>query len=69
MCTDGTDKGNVIDLQYDFNAGTSDNGNVLSIANNRDKTRSETFVYDALSRINTAAASTYATSPANCWGE
>jgi len=68
-CTDSTNHGNVMDLAYNFSAGSSDNGNVLGITNNIDSTRSQTFTYDALNRIATAAASTYATSPSHCWGE
>ncbi|HEX9222603.1 MAG TPA: RHS repeat-associated core domain-containing protein [Candidatus Acidoferrales bacterium] len=62
--------GNVLDFSYNFSLGSADNGNVTGIANNRDTTRSQSFTYDALNRIATAAtASTYATSPAYCWGE
>jgi RHS repeat-associated protein len=62
--------GNILDLKYNFNLGSTDNGNVMGITNNRDTTRSQTFAYDALNRITTAeTTSTYATSPANCWGE
>ena len=57
--------GNVLDFNYGFAA----NGNVLAINNNRDTTRSQTFTYDALNRLATAAASTYAQSSTNCWGE
>jgi RHS repeat-associated protein len=61
--------GNVLDLKYNFNLGAGDNGNVIGITNNRDTTRSQSFTYDQLNRLATAAASTYATSPAHCWGE
>jgi RHS repeat-associated protein len=67
-CTD-TVTGNVMDLTYNFNLGTSDNGNVMGVTNKIDSTRSQTFSYDSLNRMATAAASTYATSPAHCWGE
>jgi RHS repeat-associated protein len=67
--TADTTAGNVLDLKYGFNSGSSDNGNVMGIANNIDNTRSQTFTYDSLNRIATAAASTYANSPAHCWGE
>ncbi|HXA76626.1 MAG TPA: hypothetical protein VNV41_05785 [Candidatus Acidoferrales bacterium] len=60
--------GNLLDLTYNFNLG-SDNGNVMSIANNRDATRSQSFLYDALNRISQATASTFAVSPSHCWGE
>jgi RHS repeat-associated protein len=69
-CSDSVNVGNVMDLTYNFNLGTADNGNVTGIANNRDTTRSQTFTYDALNRLATArTTSTYATSPAHCWGE
>lgn len=61
--------GNLIDFTYNFSLGSGDNGNVMGITNNRDTTRSQTFTYDALNRVATATASTYATSPTHCWGE
>ena len=68
-CTD-TATGNILDFTYGFNLGSTDNGNVVSITNNRVTPRSQTFSYDALNRIQLAeTTSTYATSPANCWGE
>jgi RHS repeat-associated protein len=60
--------GNILDLQYNFNSG-HDNGNVYGITNNRDSTRAQTFTYDQVNRIVTAAASTYSQSSAHCWGE
>ena len=60
--------GNILDLQYNFNSG-HDNGNVYGITNNRDSTRTQTFTYDQVNRIVTAAASTYSQSSAHCWGE
>jgi len=68
-CTDSTNTGNELDLKYSFNLGSSDNGNVTTITNDRDTTRSQAFTYDALNRLATGVASTYATSPTNCWGE
>jgi RHS repeat-associated protein len=59
--------GNILDLQYGFNLGSGDNGNVISIANNRNSTRSQTFTYDQVNRIVTAQTS--ATTGPNCWGE
>src|SRR3984885_7439152 len=42
----------------------------MGITNNVDTTRSQSFTYDHLNRILTAeTTSTYATSPAHCWGE
>ncbi len=40
------------------------------MTNNLDTTRSQTFTYDQLNRIVSGqTTSTYATSPAHCWGE
>src|ERR1700675_3852193 len=51
-------------------ANGHNNGNVISIANYYDATRSQQFTYDQLNRLVTAeTTSTYATSPAHCWGE
>jgi RHS repeat-associated protein len=62
--------GNILDLNYNFNFGSTDNGNVIGITNNRSTTRSQSFAYDSLNRIAIGeSTSTYATSPANCWGE
>ena len=69
-CTGSATTGNILDLKYNFSLGAGDNGNVMGITNNRDTTRSQTFTYDTLNRIATAkTTSTYAISPANCWGE
>lgn len=58
--------GTILDMSYDFNSG-ADNGNVMSITNNRDGTRSQSFGYDSLNRIQFAHTS--ATSGGNAWGE
>ena len=68
-CTGLGQTGNLLDLSFNFNLGSGDNGNVMGVTNNRDATRSQAFTYDALNRILTATASTYATSPTHCWGE
>jgi hypothetical protein len=69
-CGGSATTGTVMDLKYAFNAGSTDNGNVTGITNNRDTTRSQFFAYDTLNRIYTAqTTSTHSTSPANCWGE
>ena len=61
--------GNVFDLAYNFSLG-SDNGNVASVSNNLDPTRSQAFSYDPLNRLLTAQTTgTYANSPSRCWGE
>src|ERR1044071_8808632 len=66
-CTDSANIGNVLDFTYNFNLGSADNGNVTSIANNRDTTRSPSFTYDALNRLSTAKTSS--TSGTKCWDE
>ena len=61
----------LMSLQYGFvDANGHNNGNVISITNLIDGTRSQSFTYDKLNRLVTAETnSTYATSPTNCWGE
>lgn len=44
----------VFNLGYDFGLGTSDNGNVLSVINNLDQSRTQSFTYDGLNRLYTA---------------
>jgi RHS repeat-associated protein len=55
--------GNIMHKVYAFNAGSSDNGNVLSITNCLNTTRSQSFTYDSLNRI----ASGQSSGPQ--WGE
>ena len=66
-CTDSANIGNVLDFTYNFSLGSTDNGNVTSIANNRDTTRSASFTYDALNRLSTAKTSS--TSGTTCWDD
>jgi RHS repeat-associated protein len=64
--------GNAIDISYSFVDPTANKnaGHVFSITNNLDTTRSQSFSYDQVNRITAAqSASTFATSPAHCWGE
>lgn len=69
-CASTATAGNILDLKLNLNLGSGDNGNVIGITNNRDNTRSQNFAYDALNRLYTAqTASTYSTSPSNCWAE
>ncbi len=53
----------IMNQSYNFGAGTNDNGNVLSITNCVNTTRTENFTYDSLNRI----ASGY--SSGTQWGE
>lgn len=57
----------VLSFSYGFGVGTTDNGNVLSIQNNRNLDRTQSFTYDQLNRI--ATAQSQANSGGNCWGE
>ena len=68
-CTGSATTGNILDLKYNFNLGSGDNGNVIGITNNRDSTRTQSFTYDQVNRIVTGAGSTYAQSSTHCWGE
>ncbi len=63
--------GTLMSLSYGFvDASGHNNGNVMNITNNVDSTRTQSFAYDQLNRLVSAAtSSTYATSPAHCWGE
>src|SRR5579872_2734247 len=51
VCTDMTNVGTVLDFQYDFHFGNSDNGNIYSVINNKDTSRTQTFSYDTLNRL------------------
>jgi RHS repeat-associated protein len=46
--------GNLLDFQYDFHAGSGDNGNIFGITNWRDQTRNQSFTYDVLNRLASA---------------
>jgi RHS repeat-associated protein len=66
-CSDVTHIGNVLDYSYNFSVGTSNNGNVAGITNNRDATRSQVFSYDQLNRL--SSGQTLSTTGTNCWDE
>ncbi len=69
LCSDTATAANMLDLKYNFNLGT-DNGNPISITNNRVSGRSQTFTYDQLNRISTAQTTgTHASDPTLCWGQ
>jgi RHS repeat-associated protein len=55
--------GNIMNKTYSFSLGAGDNGNVVSIANCRDTTRTQSFTYDALNRIESAQSN------GTQWGE
>ena len=62
---------NALVLNYSYlDPKGHNNGDVMSITNVLDTTRSQSFTYDSLNRLATAqTASTHATSAANCWAE
>ena len=64
-CGDLAHSGNILDLNYDFDLGISDNGNAYRIANNRSGSagRSINYRYDPLNRIYAAYTD------GNLWGE
>ena len=66
-CADLGTIGNIIDITYGYSLATGDNGNVISINNNRDTARNQTFSYDTLNRISTAQTSS--TTGTKCFGE
>ena len=56
-----------LDKSYNYGALHQNNGNVMSIVNNKDSSRTQTFAYDALNRI--TSGSSAAASGALSWGE
>jgi len=69
LCTDTATAGNMLDLKYNFNLG-ADNGNPISVTNNRVTDRSQSFTYDQLNRISTAqTTATHSSDPTDCWGQ
>jgi RHS repeat-associated protein len=60
--------GTVQNLTYSYDLGSGvNNGNVASITNNLNTSRTQTFTYDYLNRL--ASAQSQATSGTYCWGE
>ena len=52
-CNDSTPNGNVLDLAYNYNQGTSNNGNVVSWNATGNQSFVRTFTYDGLNRVRT----------------
>jgi RHS repeat-associated protein len=68
-CSSTATAANMLDLKYNFNLG-ADNGNPISITNNRVADRSQSFTYDQLNRVVSAQTSaTHSSDPAVCWGQ
>lgn len=69
-CGDALNTGNMLDFTYNFDSdaapGVQNNGNVGSVANNRNHNRDQSFTYDELNRVKTAQSA--ATAGADCWG-
>jgi RHS repeat-associated protein len=63
-CTASAATGTLMDVKYNFNLG-EDNGDLVGITNDRNSNRSQTYVYDAVNRVTSAA--TLSTCTANCW--
>jgi len=59
--------GTAMDLTLNYNTSGSDNGSVIGVTNNADSGRTQTFGYDPLNRISSAA--TQAISGVDCWGQ
>src|SRR5271154_5914208 len=56
-CSGSVPSGSVQDFTYGFNAGTSDNGNVMMWSATGNQVFSRTFAYDSLNRISTMTQS------------
>jgi RHS repeat-associated protein len=56
-CTDPVPSGNLLDHNYGFNAGTSDNGNVASWTATGQQAFNRTYTYDTLNRLGTMSDS------------
>lgn len=63
----GVPTGSLLDLQYNYNLGAGDNGNIVGVTNRRNTNRSQTFGYDQLSRLLTAG--TVSTCTSGCWSQ
>jgi len=66
-CSATATTGSILDFKYSFNLGSGDDGDVISLTNDRDSTRSQSFSYDNINRLYTAG--TQNTTSSNCWGE
>jgi hypothetical protein len=49
--------GDIFSLNYQFDLGLANNGNVMQITNNLNSSRTQNFTYDELNRIDYAQAS------------
>lgn len=68
-CTAAIPSGNLLDLNYNWNAGTSDNGNVMGWTAVGNQTFNRSFTYDSLNRVGSMSDSdTVATCQGLTWG-
>ncbi|HEY2460487.1 MAG TPA: RHS repeat-associated core domain-containing protein [Candidatus Acidoferrum sp.] len=56
-CTDTSPSGTVQDYNYGFNAGTANNGNIMSMVGTGNQIFNRSYTYDALNRLSTTADS------------
>ena len=56
-----------LDRSYNYGAFHQNNGNLISIANNKDPNRSQSFTYDSLNRLTSGASAT--NTGTSSWGE
>ncbi len=66
-CSDNGTIGNILDFTYSFNSPAANNGDLGSVANNRDSARNQSYAYDLLNRVNSAQTSV--TTGTKCFGE
>ncbi|MGB6481991.1 MAG: RHS repeat-associated core domain-containing protein [Candidatus Acidiferrales bacterium] len=68
-CTAAIPSGNLLDLNYAWNAGTSDNGNVMGWTAAGNQSFNRSFTYDALNRVGSMSDSdSVATCQGLTWG-
>jgi RHS repeat-associated protein len=67
MLSAGTTPQTVFSLSFGYGAVGHNNGNVMSIINNLDNTRNQTYTYDSLNRV--ATGQSQATAGTACWGQ
>jgi RHS repeat-associated protein len=72
-CNDSTPSGNILDLWMGYNAGTSDNGNVMNWNATGNQSFVRTFTYDSIDRLSTlnqssGNASTCSSTFSLAWG-
>ena len=64
-CSDAVPSGNVLDMNYGYNVGTADNGNLITVDATGQQTLTRSYSYDSLNRLATFSD---AASGATCTG-